>query len=271
MGTPEPTKVTPEPTEVTPEPTKVTPEPTKVTPEPTEVTPEPTTLTPEPTRVTKEPTTITPEPTEVTQEPTGVTQEPTEGTPEPTEVTPEPTEVTPEPTEVTPEPTELTPDTTKVTPGTTEVTQEPKKNVTTRPYANLIALGGNTVNGTTKVVEKLQSGGNETFRELPTVRFGHSAFVHPFTNDVLVCGGKGKNHGTDTLRDCIAQGNANNSQWSSHSTLTEPRDHASTVVMESGDVYILGGMFSPDTSDVLRFDSKNWTVGPKLDHPTYKA
>merc|ERR1712025_1279268 len=271
MGTPEPTKVTPEPTEVTPEPTEVTPEPTKVTPEPTEVTPEPTTLTPEPTRVTKEPTTITPEPTEVTQEPTGVTQEPTEGTPEPTEVTPEPTEVTPEPTEVTPEPTELTPDTTKVTPGTTELTQEPKKNVTTRPYANLIALGGNTVNGTTKVVEKLQSGGNETFRELPTVRFGHSAFVHPFTNDVLVCGGKGKNHGTDTLRDCIAQGNANNSQWSSHSTLTEPRDHASTVVMESGDVYILGGVFSPDTSDVLRSKSKNWTVGPKLDHPTYKA
>jgi len=41
--------------------------------------------------------------------------------------------------------------------------------------------------------------------------------------------------------------------------------------MESGDVYILGGGFSPDTSDVLRFDSKNWIVGPKLDHPTYKA
>merc|ERR1712025_326501 len=216
-----------------------------------------------------EPTTVTPKPTEVTPEPTKVTPEPTKVTPEPTEVTPEPTKLTPEPTKVTPEPTKVTPESTEVTPEPTKVTPEPRE---IKPYANLIALGGGTVNGTTKVVEKLRSEeDNETFSELPTVRFGHSAFVHPVTNDVLVCGGKGKNHGTDTFRDCIVQDHALKSNWSSHSTLTEPRDHASTVVMESGDVYILGGMFSPDTSDVLRFDSKNWTVGPKLDHPTYKA
>merc|ERR1712112_9477 len=118
----------------------------------TEVSPEPTKATPEPTEVTPEPTTVTPEPTEVTQEPT--------------EVSPEPTEVTPEPTTVTPEPAEVT---------QTKITLEPREE---KPYAYLIALGGNTVNGTTKVVEKLQSGDNETFQELPTVRFGHSAFVH---------------------------------------------------------------------------------------------
>merc|ERR1712112_447917 len=207
-----------------------------------------------------------PEPTTVTPKPTEVSPEPTKATPEPTEVTPEPTTVTPEPTEVTQEPTEVTPEPTKIT--ETKITLEPREE---KPYAYLIALGGNTVNGTTKVVEKLRSGDNETFQELLTVRFGHSAFVHPVTKDVLVCGGKGKNHGTDTLRDCIAQDHTLKSNWSFHSTLTEPRNHASTVVMESGDVYILGGSFSPDTSDVLRSDSKNWTVGPKLDHPTYKA
>merc|ERR1712033_17690 len=184
--------------------------------------------------------------------------EPTTATPKPTEVSPEPTKATPEPTEVTPEPTTVTPEPTEVTQEPTKITPEPREE---KPYAYLIALGGNTVNGTTKVVEKLRSGDNETFQELPTVRFGHSAFVHPVTNDVLVCGGKGKNHGTDTLRDCITQDHTLKSNWSTHSTLTEPRNHASTVVMESGDVYILGGSFSPDTSDVLRSDSKNWTVG----------
>jgi len=137
-----------------------------------------------------------------------------------------------------------------------------------KPFANLIALGGDTVNGPTNVVEMLGTN-NDTIQELPTVRFGHSAFVHPITKDVLVCGGKGKNHGTETFRDCIAQ----SSGWASHSTLTEPRMHASTVMMESGDVYILGGEFSPDTSDVLRpdVDWKTWTKGPKLNHPTYMA
>merc|ERR1712112_741077 len=258
---PEPTTVTPKPTEVSPEPTKITPEPKEVTPDTTEVTPKPTELTQKPTKETQEPTTVTPEPTEVTPEPTKITPEPTEVTPDTTEVTPEPTELTQKPTKVTPEPTEVTSETSKITPEPREV----------KPYAYLIALGGNTVNGTTKVVEKLRSEDNETFQELPTVRFGHSAFVHPVTKDVLVCGGKGKNHGTDTLRDCIAQDHTLKSNWSFHSTLTEPRNHASTVVMESGDVYILGGSFSPDTSDVLRSDSKNWTVGPKLDHPTFSA
>merc|ERR1712121_140904 len=180
---PEPTTVTPKPTEVSPEPTKATPEPTEVTPEPTTVTPEPTEVTQEPTEVTQEPTEVTPEPTEVTPEPTEVTPEPTEVTPEPTELTPEPTEVTPEPTDVTQEPTKetqepttVTPEPTEVTPKPTEITPEPRE---VKPYAYLIALGGNTVNGTTKVVEKLRSAGNETFQELPTVRFGHSAFVHP--------------------------------------------------------------------------------------------
>jgi len=145
-----------------------------------------------------------------------------------------------------------------------EVKPEPEVELPKKPYANLIAIGGDTVNGPTKVVEKLHAD-NDTFPELPTVRFGHSAFVHPMTKDVVVCGGKGKNHGTDTFRDCISLNST------LHSTLTEPRMHASTVVMESGDVYILGGEFSPDTSDVLRPYWKTWTKGPKLDHPTYMA
>jgi len=142
----------------------------------------------------------------------------------------------------------------------------PTLKATVKPYTNLIALGGDTINGTTKVVEKLYVD-NETFHELPTARMGHSAFLRPCTNDVVVCGGKGRNHGTDTFRDCVAH----NSTWASHSTLTEPRMHASTVVMKSGDVYILGGEFSPDTSDVLRPGSETWIRGPKLDHPTYMA
>merc|ERR1712033_51869 len=113
-----------------PEPTTVTPEPTKITPEPTEVTQEPTKLTPE---VTQEPTEVTPEPTEVTHKPTKETQKPTKETKERTTVRPEPTEVTPEPTEVTPK--------------TSKITTEPRE---VKPYTYLIALGGNTVNGTTK-------------------------------------------------------------------------------------------------------------------------
>merc|ERR1712243_475294 len=120
---------------------KKKPEPTTVTPKPTEVSPDPTKATPEPTEVTPEPTTVTPEPTEVTQEPTEVTPEPTEVTPEPTEVTPEPTKITQKPTKETPEPTEVTSETSKIT-------LEPREE---KPYAYLIALGGNTVNGTTKV------------------------------------------------------------------------------------------------------------------------
>ena len=140
------------------------------------------------------------------------------------------------------------------------------KEPTEKPYANLLAIGGDTVKGPTKVVEKL-SKDNDTLHELPTARLGHSAFVHPGTKDVVVCGGKGRNHGADTFRNCIAL----NSTWSEHSTLTEPRMHASTVVMKSGDVYILGGEFSPDTSDLLSQGSNTWHRGPKLDHPTYMA
>ena len=41
--------------------------------------------------------------------------------------------------------------------------------------------------------------------------------------------------------------------------------------MPSGDIYILGGEYSPDTSDVLRPGNQTWTSGPKLDHPHNKG
>merc|ERR1712121_518526 len=74
--------------------------------------------------------------------------EPTTETPEPTKETKERTTVRPEPTTVTPEPTEVTPEPTEVTPKTSKITTEPRE---VKPYTYLIALGGNTVNGTTKV------------------------------------------------------------------------------------------------------------------------
>jgi len=151
---------------------------------------------------------------------------------------------------------------------TKELPSPPAKSGTTY---TIYALGGDTANGTTEVVESLGSA-TTTYEALPAPRMGHSAFVCPGTPSILVCGGKGQNHGTETFKSCIAsQEQGKKSTWVEHSNLSEPRVYASTVLMESGDVYILGGEFSPDTSDVLRLGSHSWAKGPKLEHPTYMA
>ena len=150
----------------------------------------------------------------------------------------------------------------------------PELRTTSKPYSKVIALGGETVNGSTNVVEQLRRS-NETSSDwdLPVARYGHSAFILPNTTDILVCGGETLHHGKDKLRDCIVSTKSTTSTWAwaSHSTLTEPRSNAATVVMPSGDVYILGGEFSPDTSDVLRSGNQTWTNGPKLNQPANDA
>jgi len=55
-----------------------------------------------------------------------------------------------------------------------------------------------------------------------------------------------------------------NSTWVEHSQFSRPRHYAVTVTMDSGDIYVLGGSYSPTTSDVLYKGSDNWSAGPRL-------
>lgn len=105
-------------------------------------------------------------------------------------------------------------------------------------------------------------------RNLPKRRWRHSAFVLPGSQDILVCGGKGRYNDTDMLKACIVHSNMT---WTDHSSLLHPRIYSSTVVMPSGDLYLIGGSYSAETSEVLYKGSSTWTKGPTLTTPPDRA
>ena len=68
-------------------------------------------------------------------------------------------------------------------------------------------------------------------------------------------------HDPANLQKCIIY---ENSTWVEHSKFRKPRHYAVSVVMDSGDIYVLGGSYSPTTSDVLYMGNDNWSEGPNL-------
>ena len=127
----------------------------------------------------------------------------------------------------------------------------------------VIAIGGDSKTGPQSSVEVLQQGQlcNRTFNDLPSARWGHVAFPLPDSSKFLVCGGKGKHHDPTYLETCLTY---TESAWVNHSVFQQPRHYAASVTLEHGDIYVLGGSYSPTTSEVLRNGSAKWSVGPNL-------
>ena len=127
----------------------------------------------------------------------------------------------------------------------------------------MIAIGGDSKTGPQSSVEVLQNGEfcNKAFNDLPSSRWGHVAFPLPDYSKFLVCGGKGKHHDPTYLGTCLTY---TGSTWTNHSVFQQPRHYAASVTMERGDIYVLGGSYSPMTSEVLRNGSAKWSVGPNL-------
>ena len=151
-----------------------------------------------------------------------------------------------------------------------------------KPY-QIISIGGDTEKGATASTEEDNLQGPK-FGDLPAPRWGHVAAVVEDNNGrkhILVCGGKGKDHGPELARDCIEYKASSKSPWIFHSTLELPRISSSSVTMSNGDVYILGGSYSPTTSELLDMSSplswspaaswrrarNAWRTGPQLPFP----
>jgi len=150
------------------------------------------------------------------------------------------------------------------------VTDEPGLSDTTTatlvvlpPLPCLIAIGGDTLWGPTETIEVVGEGegSDVSYTSLPAARWGHVAVNLPHSSKFLVCGGKGMHHDPTNLQTCLIH---DNSTWVLHSRFRRPRHYAVTVTMDSGDIYVLGGSYSPTTSDVLYIDSDNWSQGPNL-------
>ena len=132
----------------------------------------------------------------------------------------------------------------------------------------LVIIGGNTGIGATSSIEtKL---GNSSVADLPEERWGHSAFILHDSEMAVVCGGKGRHHSVALSKGCISLP-SQSSGWKKHSYLNQPRIHASTVSMTSGEVFLLGGSFSGTTSEVLLKGSSTWSQGPELPDPLDSA
>jgi len=131
------------------------------------------------------------------------------------------------------------------------------------PLPCFIAIGGDTKDGPTATLEVAGEGDGSdvSFNNLPAPRWGHVAVNLPHLAKFLVCGGKGLHHDPDNLQTCFEY---ENGYWVLHSKFRKPRHYAVSVVMDSGDIYVLGGSYSPTTSDVLYMGNDNWSEGPKL-------
>ena len=137
---------------------------------------------------------------------------------------------------------------------------------------SLVVIGGDTENDATASVEK--EGEKPTLiPDLPEPRWGHSAFVLPdsssqytyvHSSEILVCGGFGEHHKSTHAHKCDLY---NGSGWEANSvTLRHPRIHASSVVMESGDIYLMGGEYSPITTEVLKNGAQVWVDSLTLEY-----
>ena len=127
---------------------------------------------------------------------------------------------------------------------------------------SLVAIGGDTTNDATASVEK-EGEKPSSIPDLPNARWGLSAFVLPDSSDILVCGGFGKHHKSSHAHTCD-QYNSTTGWDADKVDLKHPRVHASSVVMESGDIYLMGGEYSLITTEVLKRGAAVWADGLTL-------
>jgi len=149
--------------------------------------------------------------------------------------------------------------TTKTTTTTTAVP-------TTAPCQDevVLVLGGDTATHETSSVEALHMCDDSSFTttDLPESRWGHTA-VTLANSEVLVCGGKGRHHTVALARTCIS---LQADSWQNHSQLMMPRIYSTSIMMPSGDSFLLGGWYSSMTSEILKAGETNWAKGPTLPH-----
>ena len=123
---------------------------------------------------------------------------------------------------------------------------------------SLVVIGGDTKNDATASVEK-EGEEPSSIPDLPNARWGHSAFVLPDTSDILVCGGYGVHHKSTHAHKCDQYNSTTG--WVADKValdLKHPRVHASSVVMESGDIILMGGEYSLITTEVLKRGAAAW-------------
>ena len=90
---------------------------------------------------------------------------------------------------------------------------------------------------------------------------GHITFLLPMDNLILTCGGElGFFQGFS--RSCFAY-DKNKGNWTLHSSFAIKRIHAISITMENS-VYVLGGITSSKTSEILESGSKTWIEGPEI-------
>ena len=102
--------------------------------------------------------------------------------------------------------------------------------------------------------------------QLPPLLYGnigHITFLLPMDNLILTCGGEiGFFQGFS--RSCFAYDKLKGN-WTLHSSFATKRIHAISITMENS-VYVLGGITSSKTSEILESGSKTWIEGPEI-HP----
>ena len=142
-----------------------------------------------------------------------------------------------------------------------------------RPH--VLAIGGDSATGASATVEEL--GPDQiSLSNLPSARWGHSAFLLYQSFEVLVCGGKSRDYRPQLMQSCITYRSYTFARtWRANTIgqLKHPRFYSASVTMPapSGDLYILGGVYSASSSEILRRGSSTWTTGPVLRSPLYSA
>ena len=156
-----------------------------------------------------------------------------------------------------------------------EVTTAPPPTTTVPPLPirpHVLAIGGDSATGASAAVEELGPD-QVSLSNLPEARWGHSAFVLYGSHEVLVCGGKSRDYRPQFMKSCISYKSFTFSgTWRAFGQpMNYPRHYAIPVTMPSGDLYILGGVYSSTTSEILRRGSSTWTNGATLPFPIYSA
>ena len=137
---------------------------------------------------------------------------------------------------------------------------------------HVLVIGGDSANGGSAKVEELGPD-RIALSDLPQARWGHSAFLLYRSFEVLVCGGKSLDYRPQFQRSCISYMSFTfTGKWTqSRAQLAHPRVKAIPVTMPSGDLYILGGIYSPTSSEIFRDSSSTWTTGPTLPFHLHSA
>ena len=135
----------------------------------------------------------------------------------------------------------------------------------------VLAIGGSSWHGAQNTVEVLNTSSSTTtstilttFTNLPIGGlWGHVALALPLSPQFLVCGGKGRHHNPLLLHTCLTY-NYTTSAWTNHSTLVSARHYSAGLTLASGDSYLVGGAYSPTSTEVLPAGTSTWLPGPAL-------